>query len=150
MTTFVMGEEVSWGERQEIEVAKRWKQLSVVGRRCFRPVKSLEFDPYDFLILARKGVPVCCLEVKVRRSPFGKYGDVLAPLKKHEFAVQMADLGFPYYLVTEYACGTLIEVNLSLPPAETREIARRDRPGMKPVPHGLWKGDQVLVLAGAS
>lgn len=150
MSGFVMGEEVAWGEAQELDVVKRWSVLSEFGREARRYVKSLDYDPYDVLVLADKGLPLCALEVKVRRSPFGKYGDVLTPMKKHEFAVQMGDLGFPYLLVTQYACGTLVEVDLSETPADSRPIARRDRPGMTPVLHGFWKGSQLRMLAVAS
>ena len=150
VSTPVPIEEVNWGEAQELDVVRRWAQLSEFGKQAKRYVKSLEFDPYDVLVLAQMGVPLCALEVKVRRSAFGKYGDVLAPMKKFEFAVQMRSLGFPYLLVTQYACGTLVEVDLSEAPVESRPIARRDRPGMTPVPHGLWKDSQLRMLAGAS
>lgn len=132
-------EEVAWGESQERDVVKRWVELSPIGRQAKRFVKSLEYDPYDVLVLGEKGMPLCALEVKVRRVEFGEYGDVMAPLKKHEYALQMATLGFPFLLVTQYACGTLVEVDLSASPTVVRPIARRDRPGMTPVPHGFWK-----------
>ena len=137
--------EVEWGESQEAEVVARWTRASDTGKLAHRFVKSLKMDPYDVLVLQERGMPLCALEVKVRRVEFGEYGDVLTPLKKHEFALQMATLGFPYLLVTQYACGTLVEVDLSKAPKETRAIARRDRPGMTPVLHGLWRGKQLRV-----
>ena len=146
MTTPVPIEEVNWGEAQELDVVKRWVSLSEYGARAHRFVKSLDFDPYDVLVLAEKGLPLCALEVKVRRVSFGDYGDVLTPLKKHEFALSLKEMRIPYLLVTQYACGTLVEVDLSEPPKDSRPIARRDRPGMNPVWHGMWKGKQLRVL----
>lgn len=140
-------EEIAWGEAQEREVVQRWVELSATGKLAKRFVKSLEFDPYDVLVLGDRGMPLCALEVKVRRVKLGEYGDVMAPMRKFEFAVAMRALGFPYLLATQYACGSLVEVDLSLSPAEVKSIARRDRPGMKPVPHGFWKGDQLVRLA---
>lgn len=140
-------EEVAWGESQEAKVVTRWVELSPTGKWARRFVKSLEFDPYDVLVLGEKGVPVCALEVKVRRVKFADYGDVMAPMRKFEFALAMRELGFPYLLVTEYACGSLVEVDLSQSPGEVRPIARRDRPGMKPVDHGFWGGEQLVRLA---
>ena len=113
-------------------------------------MKCLDFDPYDVLGKAERGVPLCALEVKVRRVPWGEYGDVLPPLKKHEFALSLKQMRLPYLLVTLYSDGTLVEVDLGDAPKQTKPIARRDRPGMNPVMHGLWKGKQVRVLRGAS
>ena len=143
-------EEVIWGEAQELDVVKRWAGLSETGREAKRYVKSLDYDPYDVFVMGDKGLPICVLEVKVRRVEFGKYGDVLTPLKKHEFALALREMRIPYLLVTQYACGTLIEVDLAQKPSRTQKIARRDRPGMTPVAHGLWKGKQLVVLAGVS
>jgi len=137
-----------WGESQERDVVQRWVELSPIGRLAHRFVKCLDFDPYDVLVLADKGLPLCALEVKVRRVEFGEYGDVLTPLKKHEFALSMKEMRIPYLLVTQYACGTLVEVDLGDAPKQTKPIARRDRPGMTPVMHGLWRGKQLRVLSG--
>ena len=143
-------EEVMWGESQERDIVQLWVEHSSIGRRAHRFVKSLEFDPYDVLVIADKGLPLCALEIKARRIPWGEYGDVLTPLKKHEFALAMRELGLPYLLVTLYADGTLVEVDLSEKPQQTKCFARRDRPGSDPVWHGMWKGKQVRVLRGAS
>ena len=139
-------EEIAWGEGQERDVVALWVRRSPIGRKARRFVKSLEFDPYDVLVLAEKGLPLCALEVKVRRVAFGEYGDVMAPMRKHEFGISMQALGFPFLLVTYYACGTLVEVDLSENPETVRPIARRDRPGMTPVKHGLWSGSQLRVF----
>lgn len=144
-----MTEEVAWGEAQELDVVRLWVKHSELGPDAKRFVKSLDFDPYDVLVLADKGLPLCALEVKVRRVKFGEYGDVLTPLKKHEFALQLLEMNIPYLLVTLYACGTIVEVNLGDAPLETKPVSRRDRPGMTPVMHGLWKGHQLDVLREA-
>lgn len=150
MSTPVPIEEVNWGEAQELDVVKLWVERSELGAQAHRFVKSLDFDPYDVFVLAEKGLPLCALEVKVRRVAFGDYGDVMTPLKKHEFALSLRQMRLPYLLVTLYACGTLVEVDLTESPKESRAIARRDRPGMTPVMHGLWKGKQLRVLRGAA
>lgn len=139
-------EEVNWGLAQERDVVQRWVAVSPLGKRAHRFVKSLEFDPYDVLVLDDAGVPLCVLEVKVRRVAFGEYGDVMAPIKKHEAALAWKAMNVPFLLVTAYACSTLTVVNLGEPPESSKLIARRDRPGMTPVMHGFWKGDQVEVL----
>jgi hypothetical protein len=139
-------EEVNWGEAQEIEVVKLWSQRSELGTRAHRFVKSLDFDPYDVLVLAEQGLPLCALEVKVRRVSFGDYGDVMSPLKKREAALAFKALGIPFVLVTLYACGTIVEVDLASEPAQVVNVARRDRPGTKPIPHGLWKDESLTVL----
>ena len=141
-------EEIAWGEGQERAVVTQWVRVSPIGRKARRFVKSLEFDPYDVLVLADKGMPLCALEVKVRRVAFGEYGDVMAPMRKHEFGIAMRALGFPFLLVTAYACGTLVEVDLSESPIEVKPIARRDRPGMTPVKHGFWQGPQLRIFPG--
>ena len=142
-------EEIAWGEGQERAVVTQWVRVSPIGRKARRFVKSLDFDPYDVLVLAEKGMPLCALEVKVRRVQFGEYGDVMAPMRKHEFGAAMKALGFPFLLITRYADGTLVEVDLSESPGEVRPIARRDRPGMTPVSHGFWKGPQLRVFEAA-
>lgn len=139
-------EEVNFGESQERAVATLWTKISSTGKQAERFVKSGSFDPYDVLVIGARGVPLCVLEIKVRRVEWGTYGDILAPLKKHLFALELKERGLPYLLVTHYACGTLVEVDLSEHPKEEKAVARRDRPGMTPVMHGLWKGDQVKVL----
>ena len=139
-------EEVNFGEAQERAVATLWTKISPTGKQARRFVKTEDFDPYDVLVIAEKGLPLCALEIKVRRVAWGEYGDVLTPLKKHLFALELKERGLPYLLVTQYACGTLVEVDLSQRPKQERFVARRDRPGMNPVAHGLWKGSQVVVL----
>lgn len=139
-------EEIAWGEGQELDVVKLWAQHSPMGEEAHRYVKSLEFDPYDVLVLREKGLPLCVLEAKVRRVRFEEYGDVMTPLSKHQFARELSAYSIPYFLVTLYSCGALVQVNLLNEPQERRKVARRDRPGMRPVMHGLWKGSGLQVL----
>lgn len=149
MSVGVPIEEVNFGEERELEVVRRWVEVAEVGRKAHRFVKSLEFDPYDVLVLDDAGVPLCALEVKVRRVAFGDYGDVMAPMSKHQAAQPWRVLGIPFLLVTSYACGTLTQVDLGEAPKNTKAVARRDRPSMRPVQHGFWKGAQVTVYAKA-
>lgn len=143
-------QELAWGEAQEEAVLRRWTKLSRYGKGAARFLRTGELDQYDFLVLAKSGLPLCFVEVKVRRVKFGLYGDVLAPWSKHTFARAASKHQLPFLLVTEYACNALVEVDLTVQPASRRNVARRDRPGTAPIPHGLYAGDQLVVLAGAS
>lgn len=140
--------ELAWGEAHESAVLKRWVKLSPHARGAKRFLRTEELDQYDFLVLDGLGVPLCFVEIKVRRTDLAKYGDVLTPWSKHTFAKKLARHQLPFLLVTQYACGSLVEVDLTGKPAVKKQVARRDRPGMKPVPHGLYQGTQLTVLAG--
>jgi hypothetical protein len=51
--------------------------------------------------------------------------------------------------VVEYGCGSLVEVDLSEKPSRYRDITRRDRPGMTPVPHVIYDKGRLRLLEGA-
>ena len=99
---------------------------------------------YDFFVFGSKGMPFGTVDTKRRRVPVGQYGDVMVPLSKHEFALRIPTMCS--VLTTEYGCGSLVELDLRLEPNEVRDISRRDRPGMKPVPHAIYLLDQADVL----
>lgn len=141
-------DEVAWGEGWELVILRRWLACSRYAEGAARWVGSDGFDDYDFLVLDARGVVLCYAEVKRRRTALAKYGDALFPIRKHEFALLVAEQNVPFVGVTEYGCGALTEVNLTEPPAKRKDIARRDRPGMTPVPHGLYSKAQLVVLDG--
>lgn len=143
--------EVEFGTSREEQILRRWVSLSdcAVDARGF--LKGGEFDDFDFVVFAQGGLVLCYVEVKYRRTPFAKYGDAMFPLRKHTFAASCwRKHRLRLYGVTEYSCGTLVELDLQAVPAQRKDIARRDRPGMKPVPHVFYSKSQVTVLAGPS
>lgn len=135
--------ELEYGGTDETNILKRWAALTRLLAGAERFVKGAEFDPYDFFVFGSKGMPFGTVDTKRRRVPIGKYGDVMVPLSKHEFALR---IGLCSVLVTEYGCGSLVELDLRLEPNEVRPVSRRDRPGMKPVPHAIYLLDQAEVL----
>jgi hypothetical protein len=139
--------EVAWGESSELLILKRWLDLSYYARDARRYVKSNDFDDYDYFLLDDVGLPVVYVEIKRRRTPFEKYKDAMFPLRKHAFAKQLYKHSIPFIGVTEYGDGALVEVDLAQPPAVVKPIARADRPGMKPVDHGLYSLKQLTVLS---
>lgn len=140
--------EVAFGETAEAEILKRWLKQTKLLAGVTRVVKSMPYDPYDILVLGKRGMPLGCVEIKKRRSPFSKYGDLMVPIKKHEFALELRERCLlPLVCVTEYGDGALVEVDLTQEPSERRDVKRHDRPGMTPVPHGLYKGSKLKVLA---
>ena len=140
--------EVEWGETQEGRILARWLKASMYAQGAARMIGSNGFDDYDYLLLDERGIVVCYVEVKRRRTALAKYGDAMFPWRKHQFALLVAEQNVPFIGVTEYGCGALTEVNLTQPPATKKDVARRDRPGMKPVPHGLYSKKQLTVLDG--
>jgi hypothetical protein len=139
--------EVAWGESREGAVAKRWLELSPLGKMAVRVVKSSDYDDFDFYVFSKNGVPLVWLETKVRTIKFGLYGDAMFPKRKHDYAVMMKTMyKIPVFAVTEYSCGALVQVDLTLPPAEIKNVTRKDRPG-KAIPHVFYKDSQMLVLA---
>lgn len=142
--------EVDFGESQEARVLKRWAEQSPVAEAAKRYVKSHPFDPYDFLLLAKRGMPLCVIDIKVRRSPFARYGDVLVPKSKADFAAQLFSLhNLPFLLITEYGCGSLIETPIFRDPHRFQDIQRKDRKDKPPVPHALFLKTQSRVLVEA-
>lgn len=143
--------ELNFGENREVAILKRWSQLSEYGHKAKLLFKTPSYAAFDFLMLNSKGLPLAYLEVKQRRTPFVKYGDAMCPISKVQAAKACyVEYGIPALLVTEYGCGSLVEVLLTADPALRRDVARRDRPGMKPVPHGLYSREQLTVLAEES
>jgi hypothetical protein len=140
--------EVDWGESQEAVVLKRWIATSSFARPGARIVASEKFDDFDRIVFDKIGLPIAYLEIKVRRSPFTRFGDAIFPARKHKFARQLRVYNLPFVAVTQYGCGTLVEVDLSQEPDGRRAIARRDRPGMTPVPHVLYDRESLTVLEG--
>lgn len=142
--------EVAFGETAEAGIVKRWLALSQHGKGAQRLIKTGDFDPYDFFLFGKRSIPICAIEVKKRRTSFTRYGDLMVPITKHEFAIELQELfNLPFICVTEYGDGALVEVDLSQEPSERRDVKRHDRPRMTPVPHGLYKGSKLNVLARA-
>jgi hypothetical protein len=141
--------EVAFGEEQEERILERWLPLSKFAEEADSYRRSDTYRAFDFYVEAKGGYVRCYVEVKRRRTPFAKYGDLLVPLKKHhEAASEASRTGIPHIVVTEYGCGTLVEADLSQKPFQTRDIKRRDRPRMRPVPHAFYSRSQLTVLAG--
>lgn len=136
--------EVEWGEGEEVRVLRRWLEARRVNKRC-RVIRSRQTDDFDFLILSATGMPHCYVEVKVRRKPLSTFKDAIAPVRKHEYAKNLAKLfGIPFVMVVEYP-DALIQVDLAAAPASIRMLKRTDRP--KAVPHAFWQGDQLERIA---
>lgn len=135
--------EVAFGTAEELPILQRWMKLA--GIEASRVIRSRDFDDYDFLILTKTGMPLCYVEVKNRRTPLSKYGDAIAPIRKHHFAVELRDrFRIPFLLVTQYP-DALVEVDLADEPAQQKDVTRHDRPGTS-VSHGHWEGEQLTVL----
>jgi len=144
-------DEVDYGLDKEEAILRRWCSLSPDAKDARGFLKGGTFDDFDFVIFDKWGVVSCYLEVKSRRKKLSSFGDAMAPIRKHRFATYVLKQRLTAVLmVTEYACGSLVQVNLADKPASQRDIARRDRPKMKPVPHGFWAEGQMTVLAGAN
>lgn len=140
--------EVAWGESREGSVVKRWLETSELAAQAERVVKSSPYDDFDFYVFRKNGAPLVWLEVKVRTITFGIYGDAMFPKRKHVYAVKMWEAHkIPVFAVTEYACGTLAEIDLRQKPVKERSVVRKDRPGDKPVPHVFYSESQMAVLA---
>jgi hypothetical protein len=142
--------EVNWGESAEETILLRWLRTTSYckGWKCY--AKSAGFKDFDFYVLDKEGFIIAYVEVKRRRSEFALYGDAIFPLRKHKRArASVLKHDIPFIGVTLYGCGTLVEVPLSKVPSEKRDIARRDRPGQKPVPHALYSKRQLTVLESA-
>jgi hypothetical protein len=143
-------DEVAWGEHREGAVLAAWAEHAPQAQFATRFIKSGPTDPYDVFVFGRKSLPLCALELKVRRQPLADYGDVMLPLSKHEFAKNLNRYSIPFLSVTLYECGSLVQVNLLNEPCQVKPISRRDRPGMEPVPHAFYKGGSFQVLRAAS
>lgn len=139
--------EVNFGEEQERLIVKRWAKLSRHARRGVQYVKGSQKAHYDFLVLDRDGLPVCYVEVKKRRSALSQFGDCILPVFKLKFAASARSKhAIPTFAVTEYGCGALVEVDLSVKPAKREYLERRDRPGQGSE-HAFYTSEQFTVLA---
>lgn len=144
--------EVEFGESHEERILKRWmKSPSKFRKGAHRFTHSEPFCDFDFYVYDKAGFVVCYVEVKRRRSPLSRFGDVMVPLRKHKTARREAlQRKIPQICVTEYGCGALVEVTLAKQPSQTRDISRRDRPGRRPVPHAIYSKRQITVLDAGS
>jgi len=150
-TTTSKQAEVAFGLANEERIAYEW-----LSRQKIEPLLSLTltkaggYADFDYWVFDPQGILVCYLEVKMRRKPLSAFGDAMFPLRKHKLGLRVKGLNnAPFLAVTEYACGSLVQVDLSLEPSFERDIARRDRPGMKPVPHVFYTKDKMTILQGA-
>ena len=139
--------EVQFGLAQEERIAMRWLNVKEdpVGSTL---IKAGDFADFDFYVVNGSGLLHAYLEVKMRRKPLSAFGDAMFPARKHETALLAREIGnIPFLAVTEYACGTLVEVDLTDEPSFRRDIKRRDRPGMAAVPHIFYTKDRMKVLS---
>lgn len=142
-------EEVRFGERQEQAILRRWMPVSRRAAGADRVIKSRPFQDFDFLALAKDGFPLAYLEIKVRRVRLAEFGDAVAPIRKHDYAKRLHEQHrVPFLMIVQYACGSLVEIDLAEPPAAEKALKRRDRKDS--VPHGFWRDAQLtVVLDGA-
>ena len=139
--------EVEWGEASEEKILRRWVKLSAFSKEAKGYHKTPAFCDFDFYVYDEAGFIICYVEVKRRRTEFSKYGDAMFPMRKHKRARQSAvKFNLPVIGVTEYGCGALVEVNLGKEPARKKDVSRRDRPGMRPVPHAFYTKRQLTLL----
>ena len=145
-TTTSKQAEVALGESHEQRIAENWIDGQMLTNHL-RLVKAGQYDDFDFWVFDKQGILVCYLEVKKRRKPLSAFGDAMFPKRKHELALKIQETNTARFLaVTEYACGSLVEVDLACKPSFERDIKRRDRPEMKPVPHVFYDKSKMAVL----
>lgn len=142
--------EVAFGESAEERILSRWLKLSAFAEGHSGYLHSPDFKDFDFYVHDRDGFVIAYCEVKRRRTPWGQYPDVIFPIRKHKRA-KTASLkhSMPFIGVTEYGCGTLVEINLAKAPSGKKMIARRDRPGTPAVEHAIYSLRQLTVLEAA-
>jgi hypothetical protein len=140
-------DEVALGEAQEVPILRSWVKLSPYARGVHKWRKSVQFADYDFVGWTKDAIPITFVEVKGRRSEWGKYGDVIFPWRKHRLAKRLTHINVPLIGVTRYACGTIVEVNLQDDPDDRVALSRRDRPGMAPVWHAVYREPSLVVYA---
>jgi len=145
VSKFDYSQEVAWGQGQERKVAERWlAALEETPQRIkgARLEKGEMYADYDFKVFDSFNQLRCYLEVKVRRTAWHKYRDVLLPARKHEFAKRNPDV--PCLAVILFSDEVLVEVDLLADPSRTQMIRRRDRD--KAVPHVIYDEDKCRVL----
>jgi len=141
--------EVKFGLAVEEPILADWAKLSKHAEGARGYFKGGRYDDFDFLILDKDGTVTTYVEVKQRRIAFGKYGDVIFPLRKYVLGKKVTERGQRLLVVTSYSCGTLLQVDLSGKPTKRLDIERRDRPGEK-VPHVSYSGKALTFLRVAS
>lgn len=140
--------EVRFGIAAEEPILEDWAKLSKHAKTARGYFKGGRYDDFDFLILDKDGTVTTYVEVKERRIAFGKYGDVIFPLRKYVLGKKVSARGQTLLVVTRYTCGTLLEVDLSQAPTKRLDIERRDRPG-ESVPHVSYSGNKLSFLRRA-
>jgi hypothetical protein len=136
--------EVRFGVSQEREILTEWGKRSKYASGTARSIVGPQFADFDRILLSKEGLPLCYVEIKARRSSWGRYPDVIFPKRKHTFARRLAGYNLALIGVTRYGDGTIVEVNLGDTPADIVQIERRDRPGQS-FPHAVYRGDQLTV-----
>lgn len=145
---WTLEDEVAWGEREENRIMGRWAKTSSLSPKGGFVTKSPPYADFDFCVLTKVGFPVAWVEVKLRRSPLARFGDALFPLRKHERAKELWEQHKIKLIgITEYGCGSLVEVDLSVAPTKFVDIKRRDRTGPAK-PHVIYEKDKIRVLKG--
>lgn len=146
---WTLTDEVAWGESEENRIVARWSKFSEWAQTATGARKGGRYFDWDYQLFTREGFPVCFLEVKKRRSPLYKFGDALFPKRKYDAGRKLlAEYNLRLIAVVEYGCGSLVEVDLSERPSRFTDITRRDRPGMKPVPHVIYDKHRLTLLEG--
>lgn len=136
--------EVAYGTARELPILQRWMAAASIDGVA-RVIRSRDYDDYDFLLLDQRGFPLCYVEIKCRRVALARFGDAIAPTRKHLFAVELRDRhAVPFLMVVEYT-DALVEVDLASEPNKQDNVTRHDRPG-KSVPHCYWSGESLTVL----
>jgi hypothetical protein len=138
-------DEVKFGEDAEADILQRWARLSKYATGVSKWLKAGQFTQFDFAGFSDEYIPLTYVEIKNRRSKWGVYGDVIFPIKKHDFARRLGRNSIAMVGVTAYSCGTIVEVDLADVPDEEKFITRRDRPGTT-VKHGLYRESQLGVF----
>ena len=139
-------DEVRFGEGEESRVLSRWIRAKQGRGRGggLRVIKSKRYQDWDFLVLDGSGLPVTYLEIKVRRQPLKRFGDAIAPVRKHYLAIDIWERHrLPFLMVVEYP-DALVEVDLREEPYHVGELKRHDRASGQL--HAYWKEGQLKVV----
>ena len=141
--------EVEHGLKQELRILKRWLDESPSADQAGGVYRTGEYHDFDYYVdKDDDGFPLCYVEVKSRRSPFSRFGDCIVPERKHTTALDLKRKHrIAAICVTEYSCGTLVEVNLAQKPAYVKGIQRRDRRDRPAIPHAFYDKKQLTVVS---
>ncbi len=140
--------EVEHGLRNEVRILKRWLDESPSADQAGGVYRTSEYHDFDYYVdKDDDGFPLCYLEVKSRRTAFGKFGDLIVPERKHTAALDLKRKHrIKSICITEYGDGTLVEVDLAQKPARVGPIQRRDRRHLPPKPHAFYEGKQLKII----